>query len=641
MRQCLAVARVTLSALAICLLVGSSSSAQSPQPVLEGQLPSAAAAALAMEKFPTNTNAKLWQLSLNFDGEAPEAARLEIFKGDPGSGGRPVCRTLSATSTTDECFVDATMVSEGGLWARVSADIDPGRGAVPYRVLARPLTGVPFAGTDLYSGDATLTISATTAQRAAFARGRTTTEHAYRFSGQPHDLIIADVEGEQGALITMSLHAPDGRLIIGSYNPASQQALVLPAEVSSGYVVIRGQSTAAELDAVPEYTVKLSSGEGVAAIIESHLANGYAFRYSLPGDTYGELVRLGNPQADAEGRPQAAVNALTFLGGLIGPSVSSESYDPDEQQPVVVFVGVGGQSTIVQLRRKRDSILGLFRSRAGQLDPGVETLGRARQFWAVYVEDDQSSFETSIDVQFSERAPQADFEAFNPLSGSRVLSTGQTDSAPRMVRIGLRRFRVRTPPVAVQVAFTRQGPTYGLRQWRRVFRILGWGPLGFSLGMFIPATEISVARHEVIERDCQVTTVVCQPGEDALISQRFFRRQVFGVAMVQLYGARSRFVDATNRKEKVLALLPPNLIFGIGLPPTFDNVGYAGVSWPLAWNRLQATIGSTFAKPERRVPLYKVGQRVPLDTPRESLFTKDHWVSNWTFGLSIDIYRER
>ena len=120
-------------------------------------------------------------------------------------------------------------------------------------------------------------------------------------------------------------------------------------------------------------------------------------------------------------------------------------------EPVVLFIGIGGKSAILGLRvgNASDSIRKLV-------------LDDAHNFWAAYLEDDGTPFETSVDIEYKPRAAETDYEEFDPSAIARARSAvGAGGIVRRTVKIGVKRFVVRHPPIAVEVAFTRQGGTYG------------------------------------------------------------------------------------------------------------------------------------------------------------------------------------
>jgi hypothetical protein len=560
---------------------------------------------------------RAWEVRVAFDGAPPADATLEVFDRDPDGNGVSLCRPPILPTTFDRCIVDAARVRDGTAWVRVTADSGDARTRMSYRLYTQPLRGIQLEGTNLFTDYARPSLTAPAVVDAA--DGSRVIEHVYTFSGGRREMIAADAASD-AAVLSLSLYNERGNLLSSTYRPARQQALLVPSGTASRYLLVRWEG-AQPTDATQAYMLRTLGDSGNSEQIDAQLARGYAFRMLLPSAQYQALLGLAD-QMETTGRSTLTPDAFALISAIIRGSVSEQA------GPIVAFIGVGGHSQIVQ-----------FRHDAGRLlAPSITTLGNARDFWAIYVEDDQSPFETSIDVEFRQRAPQSDFEAFNPLGAAKVLSPSDAGTSARNVRVGIRQFRIRQPPVAVQVAFTRQGPTYGLRQWHRVFRVLGWERVGFALGVFIPATEITVSRHAVEQRDCEA--INCRSGEDGLVTQQFYHRQVFAAAMFQWHGARSRFIDAISRWEKVKALWPPNLVIGFGLPPRRQSIYYVGMSWPLAWERLQATVGSQFGKRELIVAPYTVGTRLPFGTP-DAVLSRPDWDFKPTFGVSIDLFRQQ
>lgn len=474
---------------------------------------------------------------------------------------------------------------------------------------------VRLAGTDLTIGQARATLATNST---ISGEGTDLIEHVYAYRGQGRDLILANASADAGFL-SLSLYDQKGTLLSAAYRPASQQALYVPALVPSGYLLVRAQP--ARPGNALKYSLQMVERDKASV---SYLARGYVYRTVIPEPTYQSLLAVADQDQGPAARQCAAADLFRLIADIIGPPVLLERGETragdDTEQPMVVFLGLGGNSQIVQLRRNGADLESV----------AATTLGKAKDFWAVYIEDDNAQFETSIDVEFSKRASQSDFEGFNPLSAP-VVAGNAGDAIP--VRIGLRRFSVRQPPVTIQVAFTRQGPTYGLRQWHRVFYVFGWGTVNWALGLFVPGTEINVPYHSVVERDCEL--IACRPGENGLVVQDQLRRQVFATLILEWPEARSAFTDAIGWNK---LLHPTSLILGLGLPSARDKAFYVGLSWPLAWNRLQGTIGGVFGRYEKIAEGYRVGQLVPLGTPREWL-TDHEWDLRPMFGLAVDLLR--
>jgi hypothetical protein len=95
----------------------------------------------------------------------------------------------------------------------------------------------------------------------------------------------------------------------------------------------------------------------------------------------------------------------------------------------------------------------------------------------------------------------------------------------------------------------------------------------------------------------------------------------------------------TRRFSWHSAVKPPANCRQVGLPPKRTNIYYAGVAWPLAWRRLQFSVGSPFGWNEV-AKNYRVGQLVPFPTEREGL-TEHEFKSQLTVGLTFDLLSAR
>ena len=202
--------------------------------------------------------------------------------------------------------------------------------------------------------------------------------------------------------------------------------------------------------------------QGVGWFVK-RLSPGNAFRYVAESTTYEELLRFAQcdwvshdardkkeatvqrtaaattsqewtPPATAQGlRPEngcfyTQMDALKnrvypFVSNLTGRSTPHEFHDGQPRaarsEPMIVFFGLGGLNKILLLDCRDTAGTGAARKCDNYAEPWQTTLQRARYVWAVYIEDEQTPFNTSIDVEFKTKAPSVDYEEYDP-RGLRV-----------------------------------------------------------------------------------------------------------------------------------------------------------------------------------------------------------------------------
>jgi hypothetical protein len=334
------------------------------------------------------------------------------------------------------------------------------------------------------------------------------------------------------------------------------------------------------------------------------------------GKEYDDLVALGrcdwaDRYADCGSGSESSKGLVSRVRSYLSKVVGAPNLGT-EQEAAVVFVGVGATNRIVLLR--------------GDSSPHYRTLGDSKYFWGVFVEDVGTAFDTSIDVRFSSHTTDAESDEFDP--------AGIVAPKPsQQVRVGAKRFRVRTPPVNIQVGFTRQGPAYGVRQWVREYRVYGWHGVGVVGGVMVPGRTLPL--HEFR------TDPVLGPGgsapTQASLGNDDSSYRVFAVAGITWPRARDAALESGSTWLGFLkALRAPEPQVGIGVPSAPFSTLYGGLSWPLRYSSLRFSAGVTMIRQEILADGHYVGQLVPLELQAESLI--DHvWQAKFTVGLSIDL----
>ncbi len=240
-------------------------------------------------------------------------------------------------------------------------------------------------------------------------------------------------------------------------------------------------------------------------------------------DCLGKIKEGDKPKSDPGRCDQGCVQTVHAIANRV------VDWNADSgREPVVAFIGLDGVDRMVLIDGKAED----------PVPPHHRSLGKDRDFWVVYFENDSAPFATSIDVEFKPRAVSRDFEEFDPTGATARRALGS--SGYRVVEVGVRRFRVRPPPVAMEVTISRRGPGYGLRQWRNTYRVRGWHAVQIGAGLFIPAKAVDVDRHEL-------PAAVPLSGElptELVIAKEQARRPVFLTASISLPQRRAQ-VDNT------------------------------------------------------------------------------------------------
>jgi hypothetical protein len=243
-------------------------------------------------------------------------------------------------------------------------------------------------------------------------------------------------------------------------------------------------------------------------------------------------------------------------------------------EPIVLFIGLSGVNRSVLLDcqdlEKVDAGSGKIRRCSDYARVSARTLERAKHLWVAYLEDEDVPFATTIDVEVSGRGAAAEYEEFDPRVARRAPFDGKDLNGKRAVKIGFRRFRLPDRPVAVQVAFSRQGAGYGLRQWVWTYQKYSRSPVAVAVGAMLTPVPIVTARDEA------------SGGDDET------RRFVFGTASLRFPQWRGKGYDQ-SRGRSLLYFLTPGITFGMADLRTFMVGG--SILVPLAGDRVSIAGG--------------------------------------------------
>ena len=217
-----------------------------------------------------------------------------------------------------------------------------------------------------------------------------------------------------------------------------------------------------------------------------------------------------------------------------------------ESDPIVLFVGADGVNRTVLLDCQ--GLRGSDRSCDDFARPSAKTLERATHFWAVYVEDEETPFETSIDIEFGPSLTDREYDEFDP----RLRRNPRETKGVRTVKIGWRRFYIREAPVTVQVGFTRQGANYGLRQWVRVYRQRSKTWIVPAAAIFVPVNPPRKVTDSLVPF---YADGALQPS-GVSIEQSSVRRPIMALLAVQWPQWRGKGDDASAARRLLINLIP-------------------------------------------------------------------------------------
>jgi hypothetical protein len=368
-------------------------------------------------------------------------------------------------------------------------------------------------------------------------------------------------------------------------------------------------------------------------------STGHAFRKELDWVQQEQLISLANNyRSREEAKPASKLEAFRLMSDLLGRRVSPAKIDKaTESEPMVVFLGISGLNRVILL----DCVSRLMPASKGGAEavgchrlsePWQTTFERASHFWAAYVEDEQTGFDTSIDVEFTRESHSRDYDDFDPLNSVR--DTAAIEGTKRRVRVGYRRFAIPARQDVVRITFSRQGAAYGLRSWSREYTRYGRWPIQFAGGMAIPGWFLArreFSLHPVFGAD-PINPVAVELSEDRT------KQPIFAVGFVRFPPFRAAAEQANGFRR----MLVPDIAYGIGLPwidqERFGNQTLlAGGSWQVGFgSRFHFLAAVMKTKTVEGDP--PIGRRFPLGTTLDSVRTvKNRWLP--LLGFSVDIAR--
>ena len=342
--------------------------------------------------------------------------------------------------------------------------------------------------------------------------------------------------------------------------------------------------------------------------------SGSQLEASVSSDDYSNLIAIAScdwadRDANCETRcADCSAKAIAWVR-----TISSRD-EIGRTEPAVVFVGIGGTNRIVLLGQKQK--------------PHYRTFRSADYFWGVFVEDTTVPFQTSIDVRYRARAPADDYEEFDPAGKIEPEAKGL-----RSVRVGLKRFRIRRAPVDVQVTFSRQGPSYGLRQWVRAYRANGSSDVSVAIGAMLPVRLVKLQEFDVDTG----TSVTGEPPTGLRIVDEGTNYRVFLTVTMTWPRATDAVQEARSAGTAIMKrLITPEPQFGLGLPEDSFQTLFYGLSWPL-YRPLRFSAGYTQIREEPLKNGLFVGQIVPFGTTKDDIRGPMNPRWRLTFGVSIDV----
>jgi hypothetical protein len=394
---------------------------------------------------------------------------------------------------------------------------------------------------------------------------------------------------------------------------------------------LRGSDTLAGNDTPPDDSWFVGS-----------FVRGHALRATLAAPKYQELVSLARcdyraPAERADGgcvteHETRAATVYDWVSEIVGRSAPLEfaSHAGTKTEPMIVFFGLANLNRTVLLDCRDTS----GRTCEEYSEPWQTSLQRADYAWAVYLEETATGYDTAIDIEFRQRASDFDYEEFDPRAPVQLSTVDTAGDARRTIRVGYRRFRIREAPSSVQVAFTRQGPSYGLRQYQRLY-------VKRSSRAFVLAGTLMVSAEAVQLTDIAVRE---EPRPDygaptaGRLTSSIAESWVFTGISFRWPVARARASDAPNWPQRLTWSAVPDVTAAIGFREG-RNPFFVGTSWPI-YSRINLTFGTALFRHDRMRPGYFASQLVPLGRPRGD-FIETYWSMEMLLGLAVDIFDTR
>jgi hypothetical protein len=464
-------------------------------------------------------------------------------------------------------------------------------------------------------------------------------------------------------LLRLELRGTDDAFVRGSDVAASDQQLAIPVPMKfEGSIrVIRADLNAGSttdkvrLSVIPERLEGLKEpkagetdgtreGDSDAVFLGSLAAAGQAFVTDVESDQYEDLARLAlDYRARRMSKPASTARAYELLNDLLGRRIEAKPIEfATRSEPIVAFIGISGMSRLVLLDCQALPMPATKGMKTPDCNerlsrPWQTTFERARHFWVAYVEDAQSAWDTSMDLEFgSTRVP--DFDDFDAQNMVRLVTlTDPAASATpgkRRVRVGYRRFAMPTRIDAVKVTISRQGSAYGLRSWSRSYERYGPFPFRVAGALALPGWRHS--RSVFTLAQVFGTDAFNPVGLELVESKR--TQPVFATAFLRYPQLRA----AADQSGRTWRSFFPEIGGGVAFP-TIANVGFRGqtflvaASWPLAWReRTHFWAGYTRSIEQRAIQ--PVGSRLPLGIPLGQVAPSE---AKWhpMVGLSLDLAR--
>jgi hypothetical protein len=403
-------------------------------------------------------------------------------------------------------------------------------------------------------------------------------------------LLTADLLG--GSSTAASTELP----IAATEVPAAFQMLLVDAGTSGNLLLRRHDVAGADVETIVIESPTAPASPEAELWFRPELSAGHAQRLRLSATDYDRLLKLGrcterNVRADTKCledllttlpgvTPRSGMStkdAVTDriyaeVSGWLGRVVTKEFTHTrlaSTSEPIVLFIGLSGVNRAVLLDCQGLDSVNDNRECTDYARVSARTLERATHIWVAYLEDEDVPFSTTIDVEVSGRGNAAEYDEFDPRVARRAPLDPTKPNEKHVIRLGFRRFRLPDRPVAVQVAFSRQGAGYGLRQWVWTYQKYSRSPVAVAVGPLMIPVPVITQRGRV------------DASEDET------RRFVFGTVSMRFPQWRGKGYDQ-SRGRSLLYFLTPGITFGVADSRTFmlggsvlvpvagDRVGLAG-----------------------------------------------------------------
>jgi hypothetical protein len=373
--------------------------------------------------------------------------------------------------------------------------------------------------------------------------------------------------------------------------------------------------------------------------LRSIASAGHAIRLDLDSTAYRALTRLAQGYRDRLLNPADKAAVYERVSGLLGRRLETEpSRNAPKSEPIVLFIGIAGLSRIVLLDCLGwpMSVIGPTDCECQRLsDPWQSTFERAESFWAAYIEDEQTSFDTSIDIEFDSDRGASDYDGYDVQNAIRTPNDESiSQTALRRVRIGFRRFDIPRRARRSKITFLRQGPSYGLRSWSREFVRYGLHRASLAGGLAVP---IPIVERETVTLGDVFGGDNIRPSAVAI--ERTVRRQpLLAMGFIRFPAFRASAEETGSLWKWAV----PDFAFGVAFPVLSDGglrgQSYMlGGSWELLYGKRIHFLAGFLKKRAFETP-FPFGTRLPLGT---SLDEVGRIRQDWgrIIGMSVDLAR--